>query len=92
MGLSLLGVTVVPMKRILALLVTIGAGVGGFLWWKRRQVIAANEVSADPWPSAVAPVQAPVQTPVQDAVETKSNPKKSTPKKRATKKATQDPE
>lgn len=100
MGLSLLGVTVVPMKKILALLVTIGAGVGGFLWWKRRQVIAANEVSADPWPSAVAPVQAPVQAsvqasvqaPVQDAVETKSNPKKSTPKKRATKKATQDPE
>jgi cytoskeletal protein RodZ len=80
------------MKRILALLVTIGAGVGGFLWWKRRQVIAANEVSADPWPSAVAPVQTPVQAPVQDAVETKSNPKKSTPKKRATKKATQDPE
>ena len=84
MGLQLLDVTVYPMKKILALLVTIGAGVGAFLWWKRRQVIAANEVSADPWPAAVAPVVDPT-----DSV---TNPKKSTPKKKAVKKATQPPE
>jgi uncharacterized iron-regulated membrane protein len=87
------------MKKIFALLVVMGAGVGAFLWWKRQQVIAANEVSADPWPAAVAPVQpaksdfpdelaAPVVNPTDSIV----NPKKLTPKKKAVKKATQLPE
>ena len=89
MGLRHLDVTVVPMKKFLALAVTIGAGIGGFLWWKRRQVIAANEVSADPWPAAVAPVQAPA---VNVPAESDPAPKKSTPKKKAVKKATQVPE
>lgn len=87
------------MKKILALVVTIGAGVGGFLWWKRHQVIAANEVSADPWPSAVAPsptptVEAPTEVvaPVTDTADTKPEPKKSTPRKKTAKKATQETE
>jgi hypothetical protein len=95
-GLSLHGVTVYSMRKIIALLVTIGVSVGGFLWWKHRQVIAANEVSADPWPAAVVPVLIPAvdypaatADPVADPVDTKSQPKKSTPKKKATKKATQ---
>ena len=77
------------MKKIFALMVTIGAGVGAFLWWKRQQVIAANEVSSDPWPAAVAPVQTPTVT---ASAEINPAPKKSTPKKRAVKKATQLPE
>lgn len=97
MGISLLGVTVYSMRKIIALLVTIGASVGGFLWWKRRQVIAANDVSADPWPAAVVAVQAPpvespvdIEAPVIDPTGTKSKPKKSTPKKQTPKKATQE--
>lgn len=89
MGLWLLDVTVIPMKKILALLVTIGAGVGAFLWWKRQQVIAANEVSADPWPAAVVPVQTPTVT---VSAESNPAPKKSTPRTKAVKKATQVPE
>ena len=87
------------MKKFLALLVTIGAGVGGFLWWKRHQVIVANEVSADPWPSAVAPVQTPTaESPAETAApstgsaDTKPEPKMSTPKKKTAKKAAQAPE
>jgi hypothetical protein len=96
-GISLLGVTVYSMKKIIALLVTIGASVGGFLWWKRHQVTAANDVSADPWPAAVVPAQAPpVESPVDiaapaiDPTGTKSKPKKSTSKKQTPKKATQE--
>jgi len=95
-GLRLIDVTVVPMKKLLALAVTIGAGVGGFLWWKRHQVIAANNVSADPWPSAVLPIQTPavetpteIAAPVTDPEEIKPSPKKSAPRKKVAKKATQ---
>ncbi len=97
MGLSPLGVTVCSMKKIIALLVTAGAGVAGFLWWKRHQVMVANEVSADPWPAAVVPVPStPVESPVDiaapvtDPTGTKSQPKKSTPKKQTSKKAAQE--
>ena len=97
MGLSRLGVTVNTMKKIFALLVITVLGVGGFMWWKRNQVIAANEVNADPWPAAVAPVQtlrpdSPVEitAPVEDPTEKKQNPKKSTAKKTTPKKATQE--
>ena len=96
MGLRLLDVTVIPMKKFLALAVTIGAGIGGFLWWKRQQVIAANNVSADPWPSAVLPIQTPaveppteIVAPVTDPEENKPSPKKSAPRKKVAKKATQ---
>ena len=41
------------MKKFLGSLLIIAAGLGGFLWWKRNQVIEANEVAADPWPVAV---------------------------------------
>lgn len=97
MGLSRLGVTVNSMKKILALLVITVLGVGGFMWWKRNQVIAANEVDADPWPAAVAPVQTPstdfsveIPAPAVDSSEKKPKPKKATAKKSASKKATQE--
>ncbi len=97
MGLSQLGVTVNSMKKILALLVITVLGVGGFMWWKRNQIIAANEVSADPWPAAVAPVQAPstdspteIPAPAVEPAEMKPKPKKSTAKKTASNKATQE--
>lgn len=96
MGLRLLDVTVVPMKKFLALAVTIGVGIGGFLWWKRHQVIAANNVNADPWPSAVLPIQTPavepateIAAPVNATEEDKPSPKKSAPRKKVAKKATQ---
>ena len=47
-------VKVGSMKKFLGSVLMIAAGVGGFLWWKRKQVIVANEVAADPWPAAVA--------------------------------------
>ena len=97
MGLLRLGVTVNSMKKILALLVITVLGVGGFMWWKRNQVIAANEVDADPWPAAVAPVQAPsrdspveITAPAADPAEQKPKPKKSTAKKAISQKATQE--
>jgi cytoskeletal protein RodZ len=56
------------MKKIFALLIVAAAGIGGFLWWKRNQVITANEMSADPWPVAVAEVEVPiVETPIVEA-------------------------
>jgi cytoskeletal protein RodZ len=98
MGLSRLGVTVNSMKKILALIVIIGLGVGGFMWWKRIQVVAANEINADPWPAAVAPVQAPstdspaeIPAPSVEPEEMKPKPKKSTAKKTTPAKATQEP-
>ena len=97
MGLSRLGVTVKSMKKIFALLVITVLGVGGFMWWKRNQVTAANEVDADPWPAAVAPVQAPstdspveITAPAADPAEKKQKPKKSAAKKATSKKATQE--
>jgi cytoskeletal protein RodZ len=96
-GLLRLGVTVNSMKKILAVLVITVLGVGGFMWWKRNQVIAANEVDADPWPAAVAPVQVPstdppveIAAPAVDPSEKKPKPKKATAKKTASKKATQE--
>lgn len=96
MGLSRLGVTVNSMKKILAVLVITVLGVGGFMWWKRNQVIAANEVEADPWPAAVAPVQAPstdssveIAAPAVDSSEKEPKPKKAPAKKVTSKKATQ---
>lgn len=74
------------MKKIFALLVITVLGVGGFMWWKRNQVIAANEVKVDPWPAAVAPVQIPVVEPTDK----NSNSKKSTAKKTAPKKVAQE--
>lgn len=76
------------MKKIFAALVTVGAGIGGFLWWKRSQVNAANEVSADPWPAAVAAPKAPsLESPV-DVSELTAGPadKEKAPKKSAAKK------
>ncbi len=85
------------MKKILAVLVITVLGVGGFMWWKRNQVIAANEVDADPWPAAVAPVQAPstdspveITAPAVDPTEKKPKPKKATAKKTTSKKGTQE--
>ena len=85
------------MQKILAIVGIAALGVGGFLWWKRNQVIAANEVNADPWPAAVSQVHAPsTDSPVEIAVpavepaETKPRPKKSNTKKAASKKATQE--
>lgn len=80
------------MRKIIALLVAIGVSVGGFLWWKRQQVIAANEVSADPWPAAVAPVAPVSKTAVELPIDTKPQPKKSTAKKAPSRKATQEPD
>ena len=42
------------MKKILAVLVLVGASIGAFLLWKRNQVNAALEIEADPWPAAVS--------------------------------------
>lgn len=85
------------MKKILVVLVITVLGVGGFMWWKRNQVIAANEVDADPWPAAVAPVQAQstdsvveIAAQAVDPSEKKPKPKKATAKKSASKKATQE--
>lgn len=85
------------MKKIVVMVGVAALGVGGFLWWKRNQVIAANEVSVDPWPAAVSQVQAPstdspvdITSPAEDPTEKQSKPKKATAKKTASKKATQD--
>jgi cytoskeletal protein RodZ len=85
------------MKKILALIVITVLGVGGFVWWKRNQVIAANEVEVDPWPAAVAPIQAPItESPIEivaptvEPSEKKSKPKKATAKKTAPKKPAQE--
>ncbi len=88
------GVTVSSMKKLFAFLIIIGAGIGGFFWWKQNQVIAANEVAADPWPAAVATVEAPkVETSVEAVppavkpVAKKATPRKSTAKQAAQKSA-----
>ena len=47
-------VRVASMKKFLGSVLMIAAGVSGFLWWKQKQVIVANEVAADPWPAALA--------------------------------------
>ena len=47
-------VRVESMKKLLGSVLMIAAGVSGFLWWKQKQVIVANEVAADPWPAALA--------------------------------------
>ena len=86
------------MKKFLASLLIIAAGVGGFLWWKRNQVIVANEVAADPWPAAVASpdaaqTQAPAKSgaPEVEPVVKKAAAKKAPAKKSAAKKATPKP-
>ncbi len=78
-------VTVNSMKKLLAFLIIIGAGIGGFFWWKQNQVIAANEVAADPWPAAVATVEA--VPPAVKPVAKKATPRKSTAKPAAQKSA-----
>ncbi len=80
------------MKKIFTFLIIIGASIGGFVWWKRHQVIAANEVAADPWPAAVATVEAPkVETLVEVAAPAdKPVAKKATPRKSAAKQAAQE--
>ena len=84
------------MKKFLGSVLMIAAGVGGFLWWKRKQVIVANEVAADPWPAAVgsspdvAQAQAPTDTgtpkvaPAAKKVEAKKAPVKKSAAKKAT--------
>ncbi len=76
------------MKKIFAFLVLIGASLGGFFWWKRNQVAAANQVGADPWPEAVTgePVSA-VETPAQVSAPAHEPDlkKKATPKKSSAK-------
>ena len=85
------------MRKILGLLVITILGIGGFMWWKRNQVIAANEVNADPWPAAVSTVQAPnmdspveIAPPAANPAEKKPMPKKSTAKKTTSKSETQE--
>jgi hypothetical protein len=82
-------VKVGSMKKFLGSVLMIAAGVGGFLWWKRKQVIVANEVAADPWPAAVASpdveqTQAPTGTGTPEVAPAA---KKAAAKKAAAKKA-----
>ena len=82
-------VKVVSMKKFAGSVLMIAAGVGGFLWWKRKQVIVANEVAADPWPAAVASpdveqTQAPTGTGTPEVAPAA---KKAAAKKAAAKKA-----
>ncbi|MDE0975084.1 MAG: hypothetical protein OSA11_08360 [Candidatus Nanopelagicales bacterium] len=83
------------MKKFLGLVLMIAAGVSGFLWWKQKQVIVANEVAADPWPAAVASegavqAQAPTDTgtlkdaPAAKKAEAKKAPVKKSPAKKVT--------
>jgi hypothetical protein len=83
------------MKRFLLLVSMVGAAVAGFLWWKRREVLRAESVTQDPWPSAVAetPVAAsqpviPAQ-PVTPVTNEPPIPKK--PRKKTTRKVEADP-
>lgn len=41
------------MKRFVVLIAVIGSAVAGFLWWKRKEVSRAGEISRDPWPSVI---------------------------------------
>lgn len=82
------------MKRIFASLAIVSASIGGFLWWKRNQVSAANAVAADPWPAAVMPVETPVETldeapEVEPTAESTVADKKSVAKKKTQKKLPQ---
>lgn len=83
------------MKRFLLLVSMVGAAVAGFLWWKRREVLRAESVTQDPWPSAVAETPAIAAQPVIPAqpVTTVTNeqpiPKK--PRKKTTKTVEADP-
>lgn len=83
------------MKRFLLLVSMVGAAVAGFLWWKRREVLRAESVTQDPWPSAVAetPVAAPQPVipaqPVTPVTNEPPIPKK--PRKKTTKKVEADP-
>ena len=91
-------VKVSSMKKFLGSLLIIAAGLGGFLWWKRNQVIEANEVAADPWPVAVvSPDVTHAQAPTDPGVPEvepgvkKAVAKKAPVKKSAAKKATSKP-
>jgi hypothetical protein len=91
-------VKVRSMKKFLGSLLIIAAGLGGFLWWKRNQVIEANEVAADPWPVAVvSPDVTQAQAPTDPGVPEvepgvkKAVAKKAPVKKSAAKKATSKP-
>jgi|MEHZ01.4.fsa_nt_MEHZ011294819.1_2 cytoskeletal protein RodZ len=91
-------VKVGSMKKFLGSVLMIAAGVGGFLWWKRKQVIVANEVAADPWPAAVASpdveqTQAPTGTGTPEVAPAakKAAAKKAPVKKSAAKKPTPKP-
>jgi hypothetical protein len=77
------------MKRFLGFLLIIAAGLSGFLWWKRNQVIEANEVAADPWPAAViAPDATQAQAPTDPGVpEVEPEAKKAVAKKAPVKKS-----
>ena len=88
-------VRVASMKKFLGSVLMIAAGVSGFLWWKQKQVIVANEVAADPWPAAlaspgVAQDQAPTDTgtpkvaPAAKKVEARKAPVKKSAAKKAT--------
>ena len=91
-------VKVGSMKKFLGSVLMIASGVGGFLWWKRKQVIVANEVAADPWPAAVASpdveqTQAPTGTGTPEVAPAakKAAAKKAPVKKSAAKKPTPKP-
>ncbi len=83
------------MKRFILFVSLVGAAVSGFLWWKRREVMRAETVAQDPWPSVVAEAPAVTPSPVTPSPVTPDPTEPPEPKKvprKTTKKAIKKPE